>query len=154
MGAVLAAAALWPATAPSALADNTRLNNGVAANVYTVRYRAGCTPPDIAMNRALSLAARRHALDLVSHPDLDGHIGSDGSTPESRSAAEGYTGAVGQTVAVNASLAINNLDVITQWYRDPVAFRIMSDCANTAIGVWSENSITRSVVVAVYGRTA
>jgi hypothetical protein len=31
---------------------------------------------------------------------------------------------------------------------------IMSDCANTAIGVWSENSLDRSVVVAVYGQPA
>jgi hypothetical protein len=30
----------------------------------------------------------------------------------------------------------------------------MQDCANTAIGVWSENSLSRSVVVAVYGQPA
>ncbi|MDT5053386.1 MAG: hypothetical protein QOF66_1752, partial [Mycobacterium sp.] len=28
------------------------------------------------------------------------------------------------------------------------------DCANTAIGVWSENSLDRSVVVAMYGQPA
>jgi hypothetical protein len=28
----------------------------------------------------------------------------------------------------------------------------MSDCANTTIGVWSENSLDRTVVVAVYGK--
>jgi hypothetical protein len=28
----------------------------------------------------------------------------------------------------------------------------MSNCANTAIGVWSENSLDRTVVVAVYGQ--
>ena len=57
-----------------------------------------------------------------------------------------------QTVAINASLAINNLDVINQWYYDPRSFGIMSDCANTLIGVWSANSLDRSVVVAVYGQ--
>ncbi|MFM9033064.1 MAG: CAP domain-containing protein, partial [Mycobacterium sp.] len=41
-----------------------------------------------------------------------------------------------------------------QWYNDPRAFAIMSDCRNTAIGVWSENSLDRSVVVAVYGQPA
>jgi hypothetical protein len=28
----------------------------------------------------------------------------------------------------------------------------MSDCANTEIGVWSENSLDGTVVVAVYGQ--
>lgn len=137
---------------PAADADNTRLNNSVVAGLYTVRYQAGCGSPDIAPNRALAVAAQRHARDLVNHPDLDGDAGSDGSTAQSRSAAAGYAGTVSQTVAVNPALAINNLDVITQWYHDPVALRIMSDCSNTAIGVWSENSLNRSVVVAVYGR--
>lgn len=152
--ALLAIAAVWFATAPDAAADNTRLNNGVAASVYTVRYQAGCASPDIRMIPSLGMAAQRYARDLLSHPELDGQIGSDGSTPQSRSAAAGYPGPVSQTVAINASLAINTLDAITQWYQDPVARRIMSDCANTAIGVWSENSLDRSVVVAVYGRPA
>ena len=30
----------------------------------------------------------------------------------------------------------------------------MSDCSNTAIGVWSVNSMDRSVLVAVYGQPA
>jgi hypothetical protein len=30
-------------SAPSANADNQRLNNGVVANVYTVQHHAGCT---------------------------------------------------------------------------------------------------------------
>jgi hypothetical protein len=28
----------------------------------------------------------------------------------------------------------------------------MANCANTEIGVWSENSLDRTVVVAVYGQ--
>ncbi len=150
--AVPAVATVWFAYPPVAGADNTRLNNSVVAGVYTVRYHAGCASPDIAADRALVLAAQRHARDVVNHPQLHGDIGSDGSTPELRSAAAGFVGAVSQTVAVNPALAINNLDVITRWYHDPVAVRIMSDCSNTAIGVWSENSLNRSVVVAVYGR--
>jgi hypothetical protein len=31
---------------------------------------------------------------------------------------------------------------------------IMSNCANSRMGVWSVNSLDRSVVVAVYGRPA
>lgn len=140
-------------SAPCAGADNSRLNNGVIANVYTVQHQAGCTT-DIRSNPALRLAAQWQARDILGNRALDGDLGSDGSTPQSRAAAAGFTGAVTQTVAINPALAINNLDVINQWYGDPRALAIMSDCRNTLIGVWSENSLDRSVVVAVYGQPA
>lgn len=145
--------ALVVAAAPAAHADNSRLNNGVIANVYTVQHQAGCAT-DIKRNPALTQAAQWHAQDLVNNRALDGDIGSDGSTVQDRATAAGFRGKVAETVAINPALAINNLDVINQWYPDPVAFGIMSDCANTAIGVWSENSLDRSVVVAVYGQPA
>ncbi len=140
-------------SAPAAHADNSRLNNSVIANVYTVQHQAGCST-DIKRNPALTLAAQWHANDVLNNRSLDGDLGSDGSTAQSRAAAAGFTGTVTQTVAINPALAINNLDVINQWYYDPVDFGIMSNCANTAIGVWSENSLDRSVVVAVYGQPA
>ncbi|NBP85014.1 MAG: CAP domain-containing protein [Mycobacteriaceae bacterium] len=144
-------AALSVAAAPLASADNSRLNSGVVANVYTLQHQVGCTT-DIKVNRSLQLAAQWHARDVLNNRALDGDLGSDGSTPQSRAAAAGFTGVATQTVAINPALAINNLDVINQWYYNPVAYAIMTDCANTAIGVWSENSLDRSVVVAVYGR--
>jgi hypothetical protein len=150
---VSAATVLAVAFAPAAHADNSRLNNSVVANVYTVQHQAGCST-DIKRNPALTLAAQWHADDVLNNRSLDGDLGSDGSTAQSRAAAAGFTGKVTQTVAINPALAINNLDVINQWYYNPVDFGIMSDCANTAIGVWSENSLDRSVVVAVYGQPA
>jgi hypothetical protein len=42
--------------------------------------------------------------------------------------------------------------VIGNWYYRPDYMAIMSNCANTQIGVWSENSVDRSVLVAVYGQ--
>ncbi len=140
-------------TAPVAGADNSRLNNGVVANVYTIQHQAGCTT-DIKPDRALALAAQWHARDVLKNRALNGDLGSDGSTPQKRSAAAGFTGLVAETVAINPALAINNVDVINRWYHDPRSFAIMSDCRNTAIGVWSENSPDRSVVVAVYGQPA
>ena len=140
-------------SAPCAGADNSRLNNGVIANVYTVQHQAGCTT-DIRSNPALRLAAQWQARDILGNRALDGDLGSDGSTPQSRAAAAGFTGAVTQTVAINPALAINNLDGINQWYGDPRALAIVSDCRNPLIGVWSENSLDRSVVVAVYGQPA
>ncbi len=153
--AALATAGLVVAVATSATAqaDNSRLNNGVVANVYTIQHQAGCTG-EIKKNPALTLAAEWHTNDVLNNRALDGDIGSDGSTAQSRAEAAGFRGRVFQTVAINPALAINNLDVLNQWYYDPVTFGIMSDCANTAIGVWSANSLDRSVVVAVYGQPA
>jgi len=84
---------------------------------------------------------------------LDGDVGSDGSTAQGLANAAGYKGIVAETVAINPALAINNVEVINQWYYRPDYLAIMSNCANTQIGVWSENSLARSAVVAVYGQS-
>ena len=129
--AALATAGLVVAVATSATAqaDNSRLNNGVVANVYTIQHQAGCTG-EIKKNPALTLAAEWHTNDVLNNRALDGDIGSDGSTAQSRAEAAGFRGRVFQTVAINPALAINNLDVLNQWYYDPVTFGIMSDCTN------------------------
>lgn len=136
---------------PYARADNKRLNDGVVANVYTVQHQAGCTG-DVRINPQLQLAAQWHANDVLNNRALDGDIGSDGSTPQSRAQAAGFQGSVAETVAINPAVAISGIELLHQWYYNPSAFAIMSDCANTAIGVWSENSVDRTVVVAVYGQ--
>jgi hypothetical protein len=59
---------------------------------------------------------------------------------------------VAETVAINPALAISGIEILNQWYYAPAYRAIMQDCANTAIGVWSENSLDRTVVVAVYGQ--
>ena len=148
---LLAASAGFGWAVPSAHADNTRLNNSVVANVYTIQHQAGCTN-DVAISPQLRLAAEWHANDVLNNRDLDGDLGSDGSTPQARAQAAGFRGKVFQTVAINRSIAINNLDVLNQWYYDPPTYAIMANCANTVMGVWSENSWDRSVVVAVYGQ--
>jgi uncharacterized protein YkwD len=138
---------------PAANADNKRLNDGVVANVYTIQHQAGCTN-DVTKSPQLQLAAEWHANDVLNNRALDGDIGSDGSTPQSRADAAGFRGVVAQTVAINPALAINNIDVINQWYYRPDYMAIMSNCANSKMGVWSVNSLDRSVVVAVYGQPA
>jgi len=137
--------------APVAHADNKRLNDGVVANVYTVQHQAGCTN-NIHINPQLRLAAEWHSRDVLNNRNLDGDIGSDGSTPQGRANAAGFHGQVAQTVAINPALAISGIELINQWYYNPAYLAIMSDCANTEIGVWSENSLDRTVVVAVYGQ--
>jgi uncharacterized protein YkwD len=137
--------------APAANADNKRLNDGVAANVYTVQHQAGCTN-DVRIDPRLQLAAQWHTNDVLNNRSLDGDIGSDGSTAQDRANGTGFHGKVAETVAINPALAISGMEVINQWYHNPAYFAVMANCANTAIGVWSEDSQDRSVVVAVYGQ--
>jgi Cysteine-rich secretory protein family len=131
--------------------NNKRLNDGVVANVYTVQHQAGCAN-DVKINPQLQLAAQRHTDDVLNNRNLDGDIGSDGSTAQDRANAAGYRGTVAETVAINPALAISGVELINQWYYNPAYFAIMADCANTQMGVWSENSLDRTVVVAVYGK--
>jgi len=147
--AVLAAGVL--SGAPTAHADNKRLNDGVVANVYTVQHQAGCTT-NIHINPQLRLAAQWHTDDVLNNRNVDGDIGSDGSIPQDRAIAAGFRGRVAETVAINPALAISGIELINQWYYNPAYLDIMQDCANTDIGVWSANSLDRTVVVAVYGR--
>jgi uncharacterized protein YkwD len=136
---------------PTAHADNKRLNDGVVANVFTIQHQAGCTN-DVRINPQLQLAAQWHARDVLNNRNLDGNVGSDGSTAQGRAEAAGFRGQVAETVAINPAVAISGMELINKWYHNPADFAIMSDCANSQMGVWSENSIDRTVVVAVYGK--
>jgi uncharacterized protein YkwD len=148
--AVVAMVAGPVVSAPAAHADNKRLNDGVVADVYTIQHHAGCSN-DVTINLQLQSAAQRQALDVLNDRTLDGDIGSDGSTVQDRATAAGYRGTVSETVAINPAVAISGIELINQWYYNPPDLAVMSDCANTQIGVWSENSLDRTVVVAVYG---
>jgi uncharacterized protein YkwD len=148
--AVVAANAVAVA-APGVPGNNDRLNNGVVVNVDTIKHQAGCTT-NLKINPQLQAAAQRHTVDVLTNHALDGDVGSDGSSVVDRARGAGYHGTVAETVAINQSLAINDLDVMGNWYYRPDYLAIMSNCANTQIGVWSENSVDRSVLVAVYGQ--
>jgi len=136
--------------AATASADNKRLNASVVADVYTIQRKAGCTV-EIKNDPRLQQAAEWHARDVLGNRELDGDVGSDGSTAQDRGNAAGYRGRVSETVAINPALAISGIELINKWYYDPNSYAIMSDCRNTNIGVWSENSVDRTVVAAVYG---
>ena len=136
---------------PAAAADNKRLNDGVVANVYTIQKQHGCTT-ELKINLQLQLAAEWHTNDVLNNRALDGDIGSDGSTPQTRAQAAGFRGVVAETVAINPALAISGVEIMNQWYYRPDYMAIMSNCANTQMGVWSANSLDRTVVVAVYGQ--
>lgn len=137
--------------APVAHADNTRFNNSVVSNVFTIRRQARCTD-DIKVDTRLRLAAQWHTNDVLNNRQLDGDVGSDGSTPQTRAAAAGFAGPVTETVGINPALAMSGIELMNQWFGNPAYLAIMRDCANSVMGVWSENSLDRTVVVAVYGR--
>jgi uncharacterized protein YkwD len=150
LGGIVALCAVT--AAPTANADNNRLNNGVAQSVYVIKRQAGCTT-DLKPNPALELAAQRHADDVLNNRALDGDIGSDGSTAQDRARAAGYNGTAAETVAILPSMSINGIDILGNWYYRPDYFAIMSNCANTQIGVrTSSNQRDRTVTVAVYGQ--
>ncbi|ANI40773.1 CAP domain-containing protein [Mycolicibacterium vaccae] len=136
---------------PAAQADNRRLNESVVVNVYTIQQNNDCDT-DIKINPQLQLAAQWHTNDVLRNRALNGDIGSDGSTVQDRANRAGFVGTVAETVAINPALAISGIEILNQWYHRPDYMAIMSNCANTQIGVWSENSLDRTVVVAVYGQ--
>jgi hypothetical protein len=148
LAAIVAAGVL---AVPPAHADNKRLNDSVVLDVYTVQQRAGCTS-GVTSDQHLELAAKWHTRDIQTNRSLDGDVGSDGSTASDRAQTAGFHGSVAETVAINPALAISGVDILRQWYYDPADLAIMSNCAYTEMGVWSENSLDRTVVVAVYGR--
>lgn len=150
---VLTMPAAHPDNDNTLIPNNSRLNKSVVSNVFTMQRRAGCTNT-LTISPQLQLAAQWHTDDVLNNRNLDGDNGSDGTTPQDRARAAGFTGNVAETVAINPALAISGIELINMWYYDPNAFAIMSNCANTLIGVWSENSLDRSVVVAVYGQPA
>lgn len=131
--------------------NNARLNNSVFVNIYTAQHQNGCKT-EARVDRRLVEAARRHAIDVLGNPEINGDIGSDGSQPQDRARDAGFSGKAAETVAIMPSMAINGIDILGQWWWDPPSRALMQDCANTAIGVWSENSLSRSVAVAVYGQ--
>lgn len=140
-----------PTALPGAHADNNRLNRSVVQMISVVQYHAGCRN-HLKVDPALQLAAQWHAGDLIDNPLLPPDQGSDGSSPQSRAEAAGFGGTVQQTVAVHPALAISGVELINTWYRDPRSREIMHNCANTVMGVWSENRLDRTVVVALYGQ--
>lgn len=137
--------------APTAQADNKRLNSAVVSAVYTFQHQAGCTN-DVIRNNSLTLAAEWHAEDMMNNRNINDDTGSDGSSPQDRANAAGFRGKAVETVAINPAIAISSLELVNQWYGNPDDMAIIRDCANTSIGVWSDNALDRTVVVAVYGQ--
>jgi len=97
------------------------------------------------------LAAQWHAHDVLNNRDLDGDVGSDGLAAQDRANAAAST--------ASRPKRSRSTRAGDQWHRDhePVVLpadymAIMSNCANTQIGVWSESSLSAPSSSAVYGQ--
>jgi hypothetical protein len=135
------------------VSDNKRFNDAVVSGVYTIQHRAGCVN-DVKSTPALQLAAQWQARDVLNNRALDGDVGSDGSTAQDRANAARFQGAVAETVGINPALAMSGIELMRQWNDNPGYLAIMQDCSHSVMGVWSENSLDRTVVVALYGQPA
>jgi hypothetical protein len=91
---------------------------------------------------------------MMNNRNINDDIGSDGSSPQDRANAAGFRGIASETVAINPAIAISSFELVNQWYANPDDMAIIRNCANSSIGVWSDNAMDRSVVVAVYGQPA
>jgi uncharacterized protein YkwD len=129
--------------------NNSRLNDSLAQGVYILQHQAGCTN-DVNLNPQLNQAAQWHADDLMNNRALDSDIGTDGSTPQDRANA-GFPGTVAETVTINPAISISSMELINRLHDDPNSLAIIKDCSHSVMGVWSENSLDRTVVVALYG---
>nr|WP_083906394.1 hypothetical protein [Mycobacterium sp. JS623] len=130
--------------------NNSRLNDSLAQGVYILQHQAGCTN-DVNLNPQLNQAAQWHADDLMNNRALDSDIGTDGSTPQDRANAAGFPGTVAETVTINPAISISSMELINRLHDDPNSLAIIKDCSHSVMGVWSENSLDRTVVVALYG---
>jgi uncharacterized protein YkwD len=130
--------------------NNSRLNDSLAQGVYILQHQAGCTN-DVNLNPQLNQAAQWHADDLMNNRALDSDIGTDGSTPQDRANASGFPGTVAETVTINPAISISSMELINRLHDDPNSLAIIKDCSHSVMGVWSENSLDRTVVVALYG---
>ena len=139
--------------APTAHADNKRLNDAVVSDVQS--------PASSGMHEPTSSPTTRSRWPPNGTPTTC-------SITETSTTTTGQTDPARRTAPTPRAFAAELpkpwrstrrcrsaiVQLIKQWYYDPAAMAIMLDCANTAMGVWSVNGLDRTVVVAMYGQPA
>lgn len=85
----------------------------------------------------LTVAAQRHANDLLVSGVGGGHIGSDGSSPQARIADAGYTrtGLTSEIVYWGTGSRATPSAALDLWMESPAHRAIILDCAFTAVGL-------------------
>lgn len=85
----------------------------------------------------LTVAAQRHADDMLMSGVGGGHIGSDGSSPQARIADAGYTraGNTSEIIYWGTGFRATPSAALDLWMESPVHRTIILDCAFTAAGL-------------------
>jgi uncharacterized protein YkwD len=133
-------------TALGAAAAFTARADDVGAAIYDGVNQRRQTCGVIGEDPRLTVAAQRHANDMMINGIGGGHIGSDGSSPQARIADAGYTRA-GHTSEIvywgTGSLATPSA-ALDMWMESPAHRTIILDCTLTAVGVavaWDGNKM-------------
>ena len=131
-------------TALGAVADFASRADDLSAAIYDgvnqLRQACGVMGDD----PRLTVAAQRHADDLMINGVGGGHIGSDGSSPQARIADAGYTRAAHTSEIVywgTGSRATPGA-ALDLWMQSPPHRAVILDCVFTAAGfatAWSGN---------------
>lgn len=103
--------------------------------------------PPLTMNVALSVAANRQAVNLVSDDLTDFHVGLDGSTPLIRAREAGFTGSVGENVSGGG----NARDAFNWWLNSPVHYDNMTNAHWKEIGIGTARGTYGSWYTLVFG---
>jgi uncharacterized protein YkwD len=123
-------------TAPGAVADFAARADDLASAVYSGVNRLRQTCGVIGDDPVLTVAAQRHANDMLMSGER-GHIGSDGSSPQARIADAGYnarTGYTGEIVYWGTGSAATPGAALDLWMESPPHRAIILNCAFTVGG--------------------
>ncbi len=123
-------------TAFGAVADSAARADDLGAAIYdgVNQLRQACGV--IGDDPRLTVAAQRHADDMLLNGVGGGHIGSDGSSPQGRIADAGYvrTGHTSEIVYWGAGPHATPGAALDLWMESPAHRTIILDCAFTAAG--------------------
>jgi uncharacterized protein YkwD len=113
--------------------------------------RANGCPVDLVRIDPLTVAARRHSIDMATH-DFIGHDGTDGSNAQSRAAAAGFSGGIWENAAAGYSDARSTLQ---QWLDDQPHRAPILNCDLNVVGIgyaYSETSTYKHYWTADFSR--
>jgi uncharacterized protein YkwD len=133
-------------TALGAVAGFAARADDLGAAIYNGVNQLRQTCGVIGDDPRLTVAAQRHADDMLMNSIGGGHIGSDGSSPQARIADAGYTrtGYTSEIVYWGTGSHATPSAALDLWMESPVHRAIILDCAFTAAGfaiAWDRNKI-------------
>jgi uncharacterized protein YkwD len=120
-------------TSTGCVVYNYDYDSQVASLLNAERAKAGLAA--LAVNGALTSAARAHSVDMVTH-NLTQHNGSDGSTPRQRMTAAGYTGSWwGEIIYWGSGSYGSPAQAVAWWMNSPTHKNVILGSHYTDFGI-------------------